>query len=291
MKNEKSAILWALLAAALYALSTPFSKLLLQKIPPTLMASLLYLGAGLGMSVIALFRKKKNSFKKEQSLTVKELPSTAWMILLDILAPIFLLIGLLSTTPETVSLLNNFEIVATSLIALLAFNELIPGRLWLAIFLITLASVLLSVEDFSSLTFSKGSLLVLLAAVCWGLENNITRKLSVKDPMQVVILKGFGSGTGSLLISFYLGETTDHYPSILLALLLGFVAYGLSIYFYVYAQRYLGAAKTSAFYAVAPFIGAFLSLLIFHELPTSNFILALILMIMGTYLATADENS
>lgn len=287
-KDQPLAVFWAILAAALYAISSPVSKLLLQHVPPTMMAALLYLGAGLGMSFIAIIRIKNGRVDDEMKLTKKELPFTLGMILLDILAPIFLMIGLLSTTPATVSLLNNFEIVATSLIALMIFKELIPKRLWLAIIFITLASVLLSVEDFGDLTFSKGSLLVLLASICWGLENNITRTLSVKDPMQVVILKGFGSGTGSLLISLFIGDTAVKLPYLLLTLLLGFVAYGLSIYLYVYAQRYLGAAKTSAYYAIAPFIGALLSLLIFQELPTPYFLLAVAIMIIGTYFASTD---
>lgn len=287
-KDQPLAVFWAILAAALYAISSPVSKLLLQHVPPTMMAALLYLGAGIGMSFIAIIRIKNGRVDDEMKLTKKELPFTLGMILLDILAPIFLMIGLLSTTPATVSLLNNFEIVATSLIALMIFKELIPKRLWLAIIFITLASVLLSVEDFGDLTFSKGSLLVLLASICWGLENNITRTLSVKDPMQVVILKGFGSGTGSLLISLFIGDTAVKLPYLLLTLLLGFVAYGLSIYLYVYAQRYLGAAKTSAYYAIAPFIGALLSLLIFQELPTSSFLLAVAIMIIGTYFASTD---
>lgn len=287
-KDQPLAVFWAILAAALYAISSPVSKLLLQNVPPTMMAALLYLGAGIGMSFIAIIRIKNGRVDDEMKLTKKELPFTLGMILLDILAPIFLMIGLLSTTPATVSLLNNFEIVATSLIALMIFKELIPKRLWLAIIFITLASVLLSVEDFGDLTFSKGSLLVLLASICWGLENNITRTLSVKDPMQVVILKGFGSGTGSLLISLFIGDTAVKLPYLLLTLLLGFVAYGLSIYLYVYAQRYLGAAKTSAYYAIAPFIGALLSLLIFQELPTTYFLLAVAIMIIGTYFASTD---
>lgn len=287
-KDQPLAVFWAILAAALYAISSPVSKLLLQHVPPTMMAALLYLGAGIGMSFIAIIRIKNGRVDDEMKLTKKELPFTLGMILLDILAPIFLMIGLLSTTPATVSLLNNFEIVATSLIALMIFKELIPKRLWLAIIFITLASVLLSVEDFGDLTFSKGSLLVLLASICWGLENNITRTLSVKDPMQVVILKGFGSGTGSLLISLFIGDTAVKLPYLLLTLLLGFVAYGLSIYLYVYAQRYLGAAKTSAYYAIAPFIGALLSLLIFQELPTPYFLLAVAIMIIGTYFASTD---
>lgn len=285
-KQQTSAIFLAVLAAALYAISTPFSKLLLSHVPPTMMASLLYLGAGIGMALLSLFKIRKGTLRKEMNLTKKELPYIIGMILLDILALIFLMIGLFSTTPETVSLLNNFEIVATSVIALVLFKEVIPSRLWLAIVLITLASILLSVEDFGMLTFSKGSLLVLLASICWGFENNITRALSVKDPMQVVILKGFGSGFGSLIIAWYLGEVTRNTVYILFALLLGFVAYGLSIYLYVYAQRYLGAAKTSAYYAIAPFIGAILSLLIFRQMPASTFLLALSIMIIGTYIAS-----
>jgi len=290
LKTKKdTAIIWAIAAAALYAVSSPVSKILLVKVPPTMMAALLYLGAGTGMSLIALYRYKTGKLKPEMNLTKKELPYSVGMILLDILAPIMLMLGLRLTTPATVSLLNNFEIVATSLIALFIFKEFIHKRLWIAIGLITVSSIILSVEDFGSLSFSAGSLLVLLAAASWGLENNLTRMLSVKDPLQVVILKGFGSGTGSLIISFVLSETTTDIPYILFTLLLGFISYGLSIYLYVYAQRYLGAAKTSAYYAVAPFIGAALSFIIFLELPSLTFIIALIIMIIGSYFATTDS--
>ena len=291
MTKRPSAIFYAVLAAALYAISSPVSKLLLVEVPPTMMAALLYLGAGIGMSLIAFYRYKRGKLKEEMNLTRKELPYTLGMIALDILAPIFLMVGLTMTTPATVSLLNNFEIVATSLIALFIFKEFITKRLWIAIGLITVSSILLSVEDFSSLSFSFGSLLVLLASISWGFENNLTRKLSVKDPLQVVILKGFGSGLGSLLISLALKETTTNILYIALTLLLGFVAYGMSIYLYVYAQRHLGAAKTSAYYAVAPFIGAALSLLIFLEVPSLTFIIALFIMIIGTYFASTDARS
>ncbi|MBO1265544.1 DMT family transporter [Proteiniclasticum sp. SCR006] len=288
MTQRPSAIFYAVLAAALYAISSPVSKLLLVEVPPTMMAALLYLGAGIGMSLIAFYRYRRGKLKEEMRLTKKELPYTVGMIVLDILAPIFLMVGLTMTTPATVSLLNNFEIVATSLIALFIFKEFISRRLWIAIGLITVSSILLSVEDFSNLSFSFGSLLVLLASISWGFENNITRKLSVKDPLQVVILKGFGSGLGSLLISLALKETTTNILYIALTLLLGFVAYGMSIYLYVYAQRYLGAAKTSAYYAVAPFIGAGLSLLIFLEIPSLTFLIALLIMVIGTYFASTD---
>src|SRR5699024_7795479 len=120
---------------------------------------------------------------------------------------------------------------------------------------ITLSSAILSMEDASSLHFSTGSLFVLLACICWGIENNCTRMMSQSDPLEIVVLKGFGSGLGSLAIAFVVGEQLPPLRLILCALLLGFVSYGLSIFFYVYAQRKLGAAKTSAYYAISPFIG------------------------------------
>ncbi len=291
LKENKIAILWAVMAAVLYAISSPISKILLNKIPPTMMAALLYLGAGIGMSVIGLIRYKTGNFKEEMRITKKEMPFTLAMVILDILAPIFLMIGLTKTTPANVSLLNNFEIVATSLIALFIFKESINNRLWISISLITVASIILSVEDIDigSFSFSCGSVFVLLASICWGFENNCTRMLSVKDPLQVVIIKGFGSGIGSLLISFVLKETATNFVYIIAALLLGFVAYGLSIFLYVYAQRYLGAAKTSAYYAIAPFIGAGISLSLFRQLPTISFVLALLVMIVGTYFASAER--
>jgi len=196
-------ILWAILAASLYAISSPISKILLHEVPPTLMAALLYLGAGIGMSFIALYRYKRETRKEEMRLTKKELPYTVCMVVLDIAAPIFLMIGLSMTTAENVSLLNNFEIVVTSMIALIIFKESISKRVWVGIGFITVASIILSVSDISNISFSFGSIFVLLATICWGLENNCTRMLSVKDPLQIVIIKGFGSGFGSLLLLQY----------------------------------------------------------------------------------------
>ena len=285
MKQKKQAIFYAVLAAALYAINAPVSKLLLTQIPSTMMAGLLYLGAGIGMLILEKWGRKK----EEQPLTRKELPYTAAMVILDIAAPIFLMIGLTRCSAANASLLNNFEIVATSLIALMIFKEAIGKRLWLAIILVTISSILLSFEDMSSLQFSWGSLFVLLACVSWGFENNCTRMLSSKNPAQIVIIKGFGSGLGAILLSLLIGERFFRIGYIMLALLLGFVAYGLSIYFYIYAQRDLGAAKTSTYYAVSPFIGAGLSLVIFHELPSVLFVAALLIMALGTYFASSGE--
>ena len=284
MKKTNQAIFYAVLAAALYALNAPVSKLLLHHIPSTMMAGLLYLGAGTGMYLMEKFRRNH----KEQPLTRQELPYTAAMVVLDIAAPIFLMIGLTRCSAANASLLNNFEIVATSLIALFIFKEAVGRRLWVAIALVTISSILLSVEDLSSFTFSVGSIFVLLACVCWGFENNCTRLLSSKNPAQIVVIKGFGSGLGALALAWIVGERYFHVWYMALALLLGFVSYGLSIYFYIYAQRDLGAAKTSTYYAISPFIGAALSLLIFREIPSVTFLVALVVMAAGTYLASVE---
>jgi len=287
-QHMKKAVFFAVLAAALYALNAPVSKLLLRNAPPTMMAGFLYLGAGIGMGILGLIRSRTGQAKKEIRLARKDLPYTLGMIVLDIAAPIFLMIGLGQTTAANASLLNNFEIVATSLIAMLFFREKISRQLWIAIFLITLSSALLTVEDAGAFRFSAGSLFVLLAAVCWGLENNCTRMLSRSDPLEIVVVKGLCSGAGSIIIGLAVGESFPVIRDILLILLLGFVAYGLSIYFYVYAQRDLGAAKTSAYYAVAPFIGVLLSLIIFREIPGIMFFIALGIMILGTWLINRD---
>lgn len=287
-RKQKSATFFAILAAALYALNAPLSKLLLEQIPPTMMAGFLYLGAGIGLFFVGIVQKKTDKKQNELPLTKAELPYTIGMVALDIAAPILLMLGLTMTSAASASLLNNFEIVATSLIALFVFKEIISKRLWFAIALVTLSSMILSVEDISSFRFSFGSVFVLLACVCWGFENNCTRKLSSKNPLQIVVIKGLFSGLGSLIIAFVVGERTTSTAYILIALFLGFVAYGLSIFFYIYAQRELGAAKTSAYYAVAPFIGVVLSLVLFWEVPSFSFVIALLVMIAGTYLAATD---
>ena len=289
MVKKRFAVVYAILAAALYALNSPMSKLLLADVQPAMMASLLYLGAGAGMLLLTFVQKGTHRESTEMKLTKKDLPYTLGMIVLDILAPIFLMLGLQQTTAENASLLNNFEIVATSMIALLIFREKLRRRFWLALGLITQSSLLLSVEDARSFSFSIGSLYVLLACCCWGMENNCTRMLSQSDPQQIVIVKGFGSGVGSMIVALIAGEALPDAGKLLLVLLLGFVAYGLSIYFYVYAQRFLGAARTSAYYAVQPFIGVLLSLLIFQEMPGMLFFAALALMIGGTWLVTKDQ--
>ena len=283
-------VMMAIAAAALYGVSSPASKLLLEKLSPTIMASMLYLGAGIGMLALQIIKKISKAQSYEASLTKKELPYIIGMIILDIAAPIFLMIGLTKTTSSNASLLNNFEIVATAMIALFIFKEAVGKRMWTAIFFITLSSIVLTFEDISSFTFSVGSVFVLLACVSWGLENNCTRMLSIKDPGQIVVIKGLGSGFGALLIAWLSKDIKIDISYALIALILGFVAYGLSLLMYIRAQRELGAARTSAYYAAAPFIGVLISWIVLKEAVTPSFLTALFIMLIGTYFAVTEDH-
>lgn len=288
MNKKQTATIFALMAAALYAINIPLSKLLMVHVETTMMAAFLYLGAGLGLFLYTMMAKIAGIEQKKEALTRKELPYTVAMVLLDIAAPILLMAGIARTNSANVSLLNNFEIVATSLIALCIFKEMISRRLWMAIVLVTIASAILSFEGKGSFSFNEGSLLVLGACVCWGFENNCTKMISNKSSEEIVIIKGFFSGAGSLVIAFLIGERVPALPWILSVMLLGFVAYGLSINFYIMAQKELGAAKTSAYYSIAPFLGVAFSMLLLRERPALQFYVALVIMIISTVLMGKD---
>ena len=276
----------AISAAALYAINIPLSKVLLEFVPPTMMAAFLYLGAGIGLFLYGRATKEQG-----EKLTKAELPYTIGMIVLDIAAPILLMLGLGSTNSANASLLNNFEIVSTSLIAFLIFREKLSKRLTFAILLVTAASIALSFEGEGSFKFNIGSLLVLGAACCWGLENNCTRMISNKSSVQITTIKGIFSGLGSLIVALTVGEKIPSPVLIAAVLLLGFVAYGLSINFYIKAQKNLGAAKTSAYYSIAPFLGVLFGVLLLRERPGMQFYIGLAIMIAATVLMIKDTIS
>ena len=265
-KTKTSAIILALLAAVFYAINTPFSKILLGNVPPTFLAAFLYLGAGVGVGMMYLFQIKKED--KSERLTKQDLLYTVGMILLDIVAPIFLMIGIKMGTASNASLLGNFEIVATTLIALLIFKEKVSGKLWIAIGFITLSSIVLSFEGIGSL--------------------QCTRKISEKSTYQIVLLKGIFSGGGAFVIAVLLGEKIPEMKYIVMIMLLGYVSYGLSIFLYIRAQRNLGAAKTSAYYAVAPFVGSFLAFAVNGEKLAVEYFVGLALMFIGTVFVVYD---
>ena len=283
MDRRLRAVGLALLAAVLYAVNLPFSKLLLGQVGSLTMAGLLYLGAGVGMALLSLLHRDN-----APRLGWEDLAPTLGMILLDIAAPILLMLGLRGGEAASASLLGNFEIVATALFALLLFQEKVSRMLWAALGCITLSCAILSFQGAESLRFSAASLLVLGAACCWGLENNCTRRLSSKSAREIVILKGFFSGGGSLCLARLAGESLPPLGIALRAMGLGFVSYGLSIFFYVRAQRDLGAARTSAYYSVNPFVGSLLALLLLREGLGPGYFAALPVMLLGVGLATAD---
>lgn len=288
MKTKGFATVYAIVAAALYAINVPFSKLLLQNAEPTMMAAFLYLGAGLGMFIYSVLSKSAGKAASTEPLTKKELPYTVAMVVLDIIAPILLMFGIKLSDAANVSLINNFEIVATSLIALFIFKEVISKRLWVAILLVTAASIILSFEGEGALEFNIGSLFVFGACLCWGFENNCTKMISNKSSVEIVIIKGTFSGLGSLIVALAIGERLPELLWAIWAMVLGFVAYGLSIHFYIMAQKDLGAAKTSAYYSVAPFLGVAFGMLFLGERPAVQFYVGLAVMILSTYFMVKD---
>lgn len=290
MRKAIVAAIFAVLAAAFYALSIPMSKLLLTDVGPTTLAGLLYLGAGVGMGIVFALRRCSGSIAESDLLKRSDIPFTVAMVVLDIAAPILLMLGVERTAASNVSLLNNFEIVATALIALVFFGEKVSGRLWTAIALVTASSILLTFNG-EELSADPGSLLVLAACLCWGIENNCTRRLSKRSSEQIVTVKGLCSGLGSLVVAAIVGEVLPAAALVAAAMALGFVAYGLSINFYVKAQRDLGAARTSAFYSLAPFIGVGFSFAILGEAPSPTFNLALAGMAVATVFMAWDSLS
>jgi Permeases of the drug/metabolite transporter (DMT) superfamily len=282
----------AILAAILFGASAPLSKVLLGDIEPVPLASFLYLGSGIGLllskSIQGIISKQNG---KEAPLTRKDFPWLLGAIVFGgVIAPIILMVSLQTTPASTASLLLNFEGVATTLIALLVFKENIGRRVGIAVSLITLSSILLSWDVSNQWGFSLGALGVISACICWGIDNNFTRNISAKNPFTIVIAKGIGAGLFSLLLTFIFKIHLPSFKLVLGAMFLGFFSYGLSIVLFVLAMRSMGSARTSAFFGTAPFIGAFLSFLLFKSSVNELFITALPLMVFGAILLLKDEH-
>jgi drug/metabolite transporter (DMT)-like permease len=200
------------------------------------------------------------------------------------------MLGLRHTGAANASLLNNFEIVATSAIAFLVFRERISLKLGIAIGLVLTASIILSLEGQDSFRFHIGSVYVLGAAACWGLENNCTRMLSNCSSVRITTIKGIFSGIGSLIVAFIAREQLPEIGWLLAVMALGFVAYGLSINYYIKAQKDLGAAKTSAWYAISPFLGVSFGMVLGAR-PGLQFYIGLAIMAVATVLMVRDSIS
>jgi drug/metabolite transporter (DMT)-like permease len=289
--NTLPFILQALLAAIFFGASAPIAKLLLGNIAPIFLAALLYLGSGTGISLVKLTQRMRS---KEVEASIKP-PDIKWLagaiISGGIAAPIILMISLQNTPASTASLLLNFEGVGTTLIALLFFKEAVSRRAWIAILVITLASIFLSTNFGSSWGMSLGAFGVVFACVLWGVDNNFTRNISGKDPLAIVAWKGLVAGMFSFFLAMFLGNSFPSVTTVLYTLILGFVSYGLSTMLFIRSMRGLGAARTSALYGTAPLAGVLLSIYIFRELPSSLFIIAAILMIGGALLLINEHHA
>lgn len=283
----------ALLAAVLFGVSAPLSKLLLNDVGPVMLAALLYLGCGFGLLFAGIVRDKllKRS-EKEASLVKKDIPWLAGAVLAGgVAAPIILMISLKNTPAATASLLLNFEAVATSIIAAAAFKEALGKRVWAAVALITLASIILTWDNSGSWGISAGAAGVMLACFFWGLDNNFTRNISAKNPLTIVTIKGMAAGSVSLVIALSAGNSIPEPGVAATALLLGFLSYGTSIVLFILSMRSLGAARASAFFGSAPFVGALISLILFMEWPGINFIVSVPIMIVGAFLILRERHS
>ena len=281
---------YAVIAAALFGISTPLSKLLLGDIDPVLFAALLYLGSGIGVFLLSRLRVL-TAAPGEARLEPPDYPWLAGATLAGgVIATLCLLYGLEATPAATASLLLNFEIVATTLIAHFVFAEYIGKRVMAAIVIITVASIVLSWNATGELGFSFAALLIIAACAFWGLDNNLTRKISGKDPLAIATVKGLGAGSVSLVLALVTRSDMPELSILAAALGVGFLTFGLSIVLFVLALQDLGAARTGAYFAVAPFIGTVASLLIFREFPGTGFFIALVLLLAGVILLVSERH-
>jgi drug/metabolite transporter (DMT)-like permease len=292
MRKHSLSILEALLAALLFGASAPLAKLLLGEVEPIPLAAFLYLGSGIGLSCIKLFQRiTRQGAGREAAIRKPDYLWLAGAILAGgVAAPITLLFSLRNTPAATASLLLCFEGVSTTLIAYFAFKESISQRAWWAIVLITLSSILLSINLKANWGFSLGALGILAACMLWGVDNNFTRNISAKDPLMIVMIKGLGAGSFSLGMAFILGNKIPGAGVILVAMALGCLSYGTSIVLFIHAMRGLGAARTSALFSTAPITGILLSLTLFREIPAWLFLAALPLMVVGTLFLLGEQH-
>lgn len=290
-QSKQSSAFAALAAAALFGASAPLSKILLGSIDPIPMAALLYLGSGIGAILFRFLLRVGGEPPQETGLTKADTPWLAGAILAGgVAAPIFLMRGLQHTPGATASLLLNFETVATTLIALVAFREAIGKRTAWVVALVTLAAILLSWNTTGGWGFSTGALAIVAACAFWGIDNNVTRQISAKDPLTIVLYKGLGAGLFSTLLALFLHQSFPGFKDILFAMLLGAASYGLSITLFILAMRGMGAARTSALFGSAPFAGALISFILLREQPGLLFYPAVLLMAVGTWLLVSEHH-
>ena len=255
--SRNPGILIALGAALLFGASTPLAKLAVSSANPLLVAGLLYLGSGIGLFIV---RTVRSGQRTETPLLPADLPWLGGAILAGgMLGPALLLLGLMTTSASTASLLLNLEAVATAAIAWIVYHENVDKRVGAGFALIVFGSVLLSLPQEGGVALSHGALLITAACLCWGLDNNLTRKISGRDPSQIAMWKGLVAGTVNTGLALLTGAKLPAVGVILGVTVIGFLGYGVSLALFVRALRHLGAARTGAYFSTAPFAGAALA--------------------------------
>lgn len=284
-------IVLAMASAALFGASTPFAKLLLGGgLDPWMLAGLLYAGSGIGLGLFYLARRLRGGPIGEAQLQRADLPWLGLVILSGGLAgPVLLMLGLTQTSASSAALLLNVEGLATMGIAWVVFRESVDRRLMMGAVAILAGAVLLSWQG-SAAGFGLGALAIVGACVAWGIDNNLTRKLSSGDPLQIAMIKGLVAGAVNLALAFGRGATLPALPMVAGAGLIGLFGYGVSLVLFVLALRHLGSARTGAYFSTAPFIGAVLAIASFDDPLTAQFIGAAILMTIGVYFHIAERH-
>jgi drug/metabolite transporter (DMT)-like permease len=283
-------ILLALSSAVLFGASTPFAKLLLGSVDPWLMAGLLYLGAGVGLSAVHLSRGMLRLPTIEAPLRRSDVPWLASVILSGgVLGPLLLMLGLMRTEASAASLLLNLEGLATMGIAWVVFRENVDRPLLLGAFAILAGAALLSWQGRAS--FQWSGLLIAGACLCWGIDNNLTRKLSSADPVQIAMLKGLVAGAVNLTLAlWWRGAMLPPVGTLAAAGVVGFLGYGVSLALFVLGLRDLGAARTGAYFSLAPFVGAVLAIIMLGEPLSLQLAVAGCLMGFGLWMHLAERH-
>lgn len=288
---NRPSILYALVSAALFGLSTPAAKVLVDSIDPIVLAGLLYCGAGIGIGVLRRILPVVVSRAPEAALSRAELPWLTGAIALGgILGPVLLMIGLTHTDAATASLLLTLEGAATALLAWFIFQEGFDRRIAIGMTCLVAGAMVLSWSGAPTISGLIGPLAVVGACLCWGLDNNLTRKVSLVDPLQIVELKGLIAGPFNLVLGLALGAKLPGFSATLVTGLVGFVGYGLSLALFVFALRYLGAARTGAYFSTAPFIGSAAAVIVLGEPLTLQLAIAGALMAAGLWLHITEHH-
>jgi drug/metabolite transporter (DMT)-like permease len=286
----------ALLSAFLFGASTPAAKVLLNGIEPLLLAGLLYFGSGLGLgaySLIKLLLKGQKRETQEAHLKRADLPWLAGAVLVGgVLGPVLLLLGLKSVSASSASLLLNLESVLTALLAWFAFRENVDRRVALGMLSIVLGGVILCAGSGGSFRadYSIGGLFIIGACLCWAIDNNLTRKIANANPIHIAVIKGVVAGFSNLSLALMVGISWPPMSSVLSAFVVGLLGYGISLSLFIRALRDLGAARTGAYFSVAPFIGAVLSVFILHDPSSPQLLLCGVLMAFGVWLHITEQH-